>query len=104
MAVGATMYVFNVELADSDRGVYESLEIRAAQHPSVRATGAEFRWGLRSAAELTQGHPRLHLDSTYRVLEGFGLPYTLFAPLILMLLGVSLYAVYALSATDAADT
>ena len=77
---------------------------RAAQHPSVRATGAEFRWGLRSAAELTQGHPRLHLDSSYRVLEGFGLPYTLFAPLILMLLGVSLYAVYALRATDDADT
>jgi O-methyltransferase involved in polyketide biosynthesis len=77
---------------------------RAAQHPSVRATGAEFRWGLRSAAELTQGHPRLHLDSTDRVLEGFGLPYTLFAPLILMLLGVSLYAVYALSATDDTDT
>jgi uncharacterized protein YaeQ len=37
MAVGATMYVFNVELADSDRGVYESLEIRAAQHPSETA-------------------------------------------------------------------
>lgn len=34
MALGATMYVFNVELADSDRGVYETLEIRAAQHPS----------------------------------------------------------------------
>jgi len=77
---------------------------RAAQHPSVRPTGAEFRWGLRRAAELTQGHPRLRLDSTYRVLEGFGLPYTLFAPLVLMLLGVSLYAVYALSAADNADT
>jgi O-methyltransferase involved in polyketide biosynthesis len=77
---------------------------RAAQHPSVRATGAEFQWGLRSSTELTRGHPRLHLDSTYRVLEGFGLPYTLFAPLILMLLGVSLYAVYALSATDNTDT
>ena len=34
MALGATMYVFNVDLADSDRGVYETLEIRAAQHPS----------------------------------------------------------------------
>ena len=77
---------------------------RAAQHPSVRATGAEFRWGLRSPADLTRGHPRLRLDSTYRVLEGFGLPYTLFAPLVLMLLGVPLYAVYALRATDGADT
>jgi uncharacterized protein YaeQ len=37
MALGATMYVFNVELADSDRGVYETLEIRAAQHPSETA-------------------------------------------------------------------
>ena len=37
MALGATMYVFNVELADSDRGVYETLEIRAAQHPSEAA-------------------------------------------------------------------
>ena len=34
MALGATMYVFNIDLADSDRGVYETLEIRAAQHPS----------------------------------------------------------------------
>jgi uncharacterized protein YaeQ len=34
MALGATMYVFTVELADSDRGIYETLEIRAAQHPS----------------------------------------------------------------------
>lgn len=34
MALGATMYVFTVELADSDRGVYQTLEIRAAQHPS----------------------------------------------------------------------
>jgi uncharacterized protein YaeQ len=37
MALGATMYVFNVDLADSDRGVYETLEIRAAQHPSETA-------------------------------------------------------------------
>jgi hypothetical protein len=77
---------------------------RAAQHPSVRATGAEFRWGLRRTAELTQAHPRLRLDSTYRVLEGMGPLYTLFAPLVLMLLGVPLYAVYALSAVDQADT
>lgn len=34
MALGSTMYVFTVELADSDRGIYETLEIRAAQHPS----------------------------------------------------------------------
>jgi uncharacterized protein YaeQ len=34
MAQGATMYVFEVRLADADRAVNESLTIRAAQHPS----------------------------------------------------------------------
>lgn len=34
MTLGATLYVFKVNLSDSDRGLYESLEIRAAQHPS----------------------------------------------------------------------
>jgi uncharacterized protein YaeQ len=34
MALGATIYVFKIELADSDRGVYESLEVRVARHPS----------------------------------------------------------------------
>jgi uncharacterized protein YaeQ len=37
MAIGATMYVFTVELNDADRGIYETLEIRAAQHPSEAA-------------------------------------------------------------------
>ena len=34
MALGATIYVFNIELADSDRGVYRPLELRVARHPS----------------------------------------------------------------------
>ena len=34
MALNATIYNFDVELADSDRGVYESLELRLARHPS----------------------------------------------------------------------
>ena len=34
MALGATIYVFDIELANSDRGVYESLELRVARHPS----------------------------------------------------------------------
>lgn len=34
MALGATMFVFEVELADSDRNLYQTIEIRAAQHPS----------------------------------------------------------------------
>lgn len=37
MALGATMYVFDVRLADADRAVNESLTIRAAQHPSETA-------------------------------------------------------------------
>lgn len=34
MALTATIYNFDIELADSDRGVYESLALRVAQHPS----------------------------------------------------------------------
>ena len=34
MALGATLYNFDVELADSDRHVYESLALRVPQHPS----------------------------------------------------------------------
>lgn len=34
MALTATVRRFEVELSDSDRGVYETLDLRAAQHPS----------------------------------------------------------------------
>src|SRR4029079_12814447 len=34
MALQATVYNFDIELADSDRGVYESLALRLARHPS----------------------------------------------------------------------
>src|SRR5277367_3916970 len=34
MALGATVYNFKIELADSDRGVYAPLDLRAARHPS----------------------------------------------------------------------
>jgi len=34
MALGATIYNFDVELADTDRQVYESLALRVARHPS----------------------------------------------------------------------
>jgi uncharacterized protein YaeQ len=37
VALGATMYVFEVRLANADRGVYETLTIRAARHPSETA-------------------------------------------------------------------
>ena len=34
MALSATMRRFTVNLADSDRGLYEELDLRVAQHPS----------------------------------------------------------------------
>jgi uncharacterized protein YaeQ len=34
VALTATIYNFDVELADNDRGVYESLQLRVARHPS----------------------------------------------------------------------
>lgn len=37
MALTATIYNFDVELADADRRVYESLALRAARHPSESA-------------------------------------------------------------------
>ena len=37
MALGDTIYVFDIELANSDSGVYESLSLRIARHPSETA-------------------------------------------------------------------
>ena len=34
MAVGATVHNFDIDLADSDRDVYETLALRVARHPS----------------------------------------------------------------------
>jgi uncharacterized protein YaeQ len=34
MALGATIYSFSIDLANSDRGVYAPLELRVARHPS----------------------------------------------------------------------
>lgn len=34
MALTATIYTLAIELADMDRGVYDTLELKAAQHPS----------------------------------------------------------------------
>lgn len=34
MALTATLYNFDVDLSDSDRGVYETVALRVAQHPS----------------------------------------------------------------------
>jgi uncharacterized protein YaeQ len=37
MALGDTIYVFDIELANSDSGVYKSLRLRIARHPSETA-------------------------------------------------------------------
>jgi uncharacterized protein YaeQ len=37
MALGATVHVFTVRLSHVDRGVYETLELRLARHPSESA-------------------------------------------------------------------
>lgn len=34
MALSATVYVFTIRIADADRGVYETLNLRVARHPS----------------------------------------------------------------------
>lgn len=34
MATGATIYTFDIQLADVDRGVYENASLRVARHPS----------------------------------------------------------------------
>lgn len=55
MALTATIYTFEVQLNDTDRGVYEALEFRVARHPSeteefllarVLAYCLEYRGGL----------------------------------------------------------
>ena len=37
MAISATIYAFEVQLSDVDRGVYEALSMRVARHPSESA-------------------------------------------------------------------
>jgi uncharacterized protein YaeQ len=60
VAQAATIYNFEIDLADMDRGVYETLELRVARHPSetseymlvrVLAYCLEYQEGI----ELTEG-------------------------------------------------
>ncbi|HYH07159.1 MAG TPA: YaeQ family protein [Thermoanaerobaculia bacterium] len=59
MALTSTIYTFTIDLSDVDRGVYESLELRVAMHPSesaeylvarVLAYCLEYREGIAFAA------------------------------------------------------
>ncbi len=54
MAQGSTMYAFTVRLADADRGIYETLALRVAQHPSETAEFLITRL-LAYCLEYTQG-------------------------------------------------
>ena len=54
MALTATIYNFGIELADSDRQVYESLALRVARHPSESAEYLLTRI-LAYALEFTEG-------------------------------------------------
>ena len=38
MALGATIYAFNIDLANSDRATYQALDLRVARHPSESET------------------------------------------------------------------
>lgn len=61
MALTSTIYNFDIDLADADRGVYESLALRVARHPSesedflltrVLAYALEFEAGIDFSAGL----------------------------------------------------
>jgi len=54
MALGATMYTFEVQLADVDRGVYDDVSLRVAQHPSETAAYMATRL-LAYCLEYTEG-------------------------------------------------
>ncbi|SHH81866.1 class I SAM-dependent methyltransferase [Pollutimonas bauzanensis] len=70
---------------------------RAKRHPSIRHTEAQFHWGPRKLADLLRPQPRLKLYAIHRIMEGYGLPYSLFAPVFRALTGVPFYALYVLS-------
>jgi uncharacterized protein YaeQ len=54
LALTATVYNFDIDLSDSDRGVYETLALRVARHPSE---SEEYLWTrvLAYAMEFTEG-------------------------------------------------
>ncbi len=54
MALGATVRRFDLEVSDVDRGVYESLDLKVAQHPSENGPYLVARM-LAYALELEEG-------------------------------------------------
>lgn len=45
---------------------------KAHLHPSISATGSEFRWGCEHITDLCQTHPRLELLAEHSVAEAYG--------------------------------
>ncbi len=72
----------------------------AQLHPSVRHTGAQFRWGVRSMGELTAAHSRLRLLAEYSVMDGYGYPYSVLWPTLRALYGVPFYGVVRMGVAD----
>ena len=75
----ATIYNFDVELADNDRGVYESLALRLARHPSESDEHMIARQAVtdglateKELREIAEGWRRwaAHPDGWYAVLHG----------------------------------
>lgn len=87
MAASSTVYTFDIDLADADRGVYESLALRVAQHPSesedflltrVLAYALEWHPGIEFSAGLcVQDEPAVFVrdaDGAWRSWIEVGLP------------------------------
>ena len=64
MALTATIYTFDIQLADTDRGVYETLSLRVACHPSETETSLltrmlayclEYQEGITFSAGVSDG-------------------------------------------------
>jgi len=81
MALGSTIYVFTVRLADADRKVYETLTLRVAQHPSetaeylvtrVLAYCLEYAEGISFSTGLSEPeHPAIAIRDLTGVLQSW---------------------------------
>lgn len=75
-------------------------EARAALHPSVGRTAAQFGWGPRRPEELAAPHPRLRLVGRQPVMAGYGWPFAATERIFEAFWGVPFYALYVLCADD----
>lgn len=102
--VQAVLGTFGARAPTGSRLAFDAMcwlaEGRARQHPSVKLTGAEFHWGLRRMAELTEAHARLQLADTFTLMEGYGFPYAWTCPGFRALFGVPFYGLHVLTVSD----